>query len=197
MISIALIDDHHVVRSGFAQLLELQGDFQVVAEFASGNEALEKLPQLDVRVCICDIAMPEVTGTELIAHLPKSVAVIMLSMYDSEALIRQCLKNGAMGFISKRCSPYELFNAIRTVAQGGCYLSPDLARKLASCNSDTLTKREFEVAGKIVLGMTVKQIAAELNLSPKTVHIHRSSLLSKLDVRNDIELIRKLYGTGL
>lgn len=160
------------VRSGFAQLLGLEPDLQVVAEFGSGREALAGLPGRGVQVCICDISMPDISGLELLSQLPKGMATIMLSVHDSPALVEQALNAGARGFLSKRCSPDELIAAVHTVATGGCYLTPDIAIKLASGRQDPLTKRERQVAEKLAQGMAVKEIAAELGLSPKTVHVH-------------------------
>ena len=193
MTTIALIDDHLIVRSGFAQLLGLEADFQVVAEFGSGREALAGLPGRGVQVCICDISMPDISGLELLSQLPKGMAIVMLSVHDSPALVEQALNAGARGFLSKRCSPDELIAAVRTVAAGGCYLTPDIAMKLAAGRRDPLTKREREVAEKLAQGMAVKEIAAELGLSPKTVHVHRANLLEKLGVSNDVELARRMF----
>ncbi len=95
MTTIALIDDHLIVRSGFAQLLGLEADFQVVAEFGCGREALAGLPGRGVQVCICDISMPDISGLELLSQLPKGMATIMLSVHDSPALIEQALNAGA------------------------------------------------------------------------------------------------------
>ena len=176
MTTIALIDDHLIVRSGFAQLLGLEADFQVVAEFGSGREALTGLPGRGVQVCICDISMPDISGLELLSQLPKGMATIMLSVHDSPALIEQALNAGARGFLSKRCSPDEL-----------------IAMKLAAGRQDPLTKRERQVAEKLAQGMAVKEIAAELGLSPKTVHVHRANLLEKLGVSNDVELARRMF----
>ncbi len=99
MTTIALIDDHLIVRSGFAQLLGLEADFQVVAEFGSGREALTGLPGRGVQVCICDISMPDISGLDLLSQLPKGMATIMLSVHDSPALIEQALNAGARGFL--------------------------------------------------------------------------------------------------
>ena len=176
MTTIALIDDHLIVRSGFAQLLGLEADFQVVAEFGSGREALAGLPGRGVQVCICDISMPDISGLELLSQLPKGMAIVMLSVHDSPALVEQAL-----------------IAAVRTVAAGGCYLTPDIAMKLAAGRRDPLTKREREVAEKLAQGMAVKEIAAELGLSPKTVHVHRANLLEKLGVSNDVELARRMF----
>ncbi|ALP40050.1 transcriptional regulator UhpA [Aeromonas schubertii] len=193
MITIALIDDHLIVRSGFAQLLSLEPDLEVVGEFGSGQEALAGLPGCAPRVCICDISMPDISGLDLLSKLPRGLAVIMLSVHDSPALIEQALKAGAKGFLSKRCHPDELIAAVRTAASGGCYLTPEIAQKLACARQDPLTSRERQVAERLAQGMEVKAIAAELGLSPKTVHVHRANLMEKLGVGNNVELARRLF----
>lgn len=192
MIHIALIDDHQIVRSGFATLLNLESDLQVVAEFGSAKEALNGLFGRRVDVCICDISMPDQSGLELLKQLPKGLAVVMLSVHDSPALIEQALQNGAKGFLSKRCSPDELIAAVRTAAKGGCYLTPDIAQKLASSNQDPLTNRERQIAQLLAQGLDVKSIAEQLGLSPKTVHVHRANLMDKLHVSNNVELAHRM-----
>ncbi|WP_338891638.1 transcriptional regulator UhpA [Aeromonas rivipollensis] len=192
MIKIALIDDHQIVRSGFAQLLNLEPDLRVVAEFGSAADALAGLPGSGVQLCVCDISMPDQSGLDLLRQLPAGLAVVMLSVHDSPALIEQALQAGAKGFLSKRCSPEELIAAVRTAAQGGCYLTPDIAYKLASSHRDPLTNREREVAQLLAGGMEVKAIAERLGLSPKTVHVHRANLMDKLNVSNNVELAHRM-----
>ncbi|MCE9952089.1 transcriptional regulator UhpA [Aeromonas allosaccharophila] len=192
MIKIALIDDHQIVRSGFAQLLNLEPDLQVVAEFGSASDALAGLPGSGARVCVCDISMPDQSGLDLLKQLPSGLAVVMLSVHDSPALIEQALQTGAKGFLSKRCSPDELIAAVRTAAQGGCYLTPDIAQKLASSSRDPLTNREREIAQLLAQGLEVKAIAEQLGLSPKTVHVHRANLMDKLKVSNNVELAHSM-----
>ena len=190
MIKIALIDDHQIVRSGFAQLLNLEPDLRVVAEFGSAADALAGLPGSGARVCVCDISMPDQSG--LLKQLPSGLAVVMLSVHDSPALIEQALQTGAKGFLSKRCSPDELIAAVRTAAQGGCYLTPDIAQKLANSSRDPLTNREREIAQLLAQGLEVKSIAEQLGLSPKTVHVHRANLMDKLKVSNNVELAHRM-----
>ena len=194
MTTIALIDDHLIVRSGFAQLLGLETDFQVCRRIRQRPPRRWRgWPGRGVQVCICDISMPDISGLALLSQLPKGMATIMLSVHDSPALVEQALTPAARGFLSKRCSPDELIAAVRTVAAGGCYLTPDIAMKLAAGRQDPLTKRERQVAEKLAQGMAVKEIAAELGLSPKTVHVHRANLLEKLGVNNDVELARRMF----
>ena len=192
MIKIALIDDHQIVRSGFAQLLNLEPDLRVVAEFGSAADALAGLPGSGVQLCVCDISMPDQSGLDLLRQLPAGLAVVMLSVHDSPALIEQALQAGAKGFLSKRCSPEELIAAVRTAAQGGCYLTPDIAQKLANSSRDPLTNREREIAQLLAQGLEVKSIAEQLGLSPKTVHVHRANLMDKLKVSNNVELAHRM-----
>lgn len=192
MIKIALIDDHQIVRSGFAQLLNLEPDLRVVAEFGSAADALAGLPGSGVQLCVCDISMPDQSGLDLLRQLSAGLAVVMLSVHDSPALIEQALQTGAKGFLSKRCSPDELIAAVRTAAQGGCYLTPDIAQKLANSSRDPLTNREREIAQLLAQGLEVKSIAEQLGLSPKTVHVHRANLMDKLKVSNNVELAHRM-----
>ena len=148
-------------------MLNLEPDLRVVAEFGSAADALAGLPGSGVHLCVCDISMPDQSGLDLLRQLPAGLAVVMLSVHDSPALIEQALQAGAKGFLSKRCSPEELIAAVRTAAQGGCYLTPDIAHKLASSHRDPLTNREREVAQLLAGGMEVKAIAERLGLSPR------------------------------
>ncbi len=145
MITVALIDDHLIVRSGFAQLLGLEPDLQVVAEFGSGREALAGLPGRGVQVCICDISMPDISGLELLSQLPKGMATIVLSVHDSPALVEQALNAGARGFLSKRCSPDELIAAVHTVAPKTVHVHrANLLEKLGVSNDVELAHRMFD-----------------------------------------------------
>ena len=125
MTTIALIDDHLIVRSGFAQLLNLEPDFQVVAEFGSGREALAGLPGRGVQVCICDISMPDLSGLELLSQLPKGMAIIMLSVHDSPALVEQALNAGALGVVQMN-GRYLLVEAA-VLAEAATIFAPSVA----------------------------------------------------------------------
>ena len=186
MIKIALIDDHQIVRSGFAQLLNLEPDLRVVAEFGSAADALAGLPGSGARVCVCDISMPDQSGLELLKQLPSGLAVVMLSVHDSPALIEQALQTGAKGFLSKRCSPDELIAAVRTAAQGGCYLTPDIAQKLANSSRDPLTNREREIAQLLAQGLEVKSIAEPFGhaatQAPQPMQVAESMAMSAISL---------------
>ncbi|MDP9499959.1 response regulator [Bisgaard Taxon 45] len=191
MIKVALIDDHVIVRSGFAQLLALEKDIQVVGEFGSAKEARQQLPCVRPDVCIIDISMPDETGLELLKAIPSGIHCIMLSVNDSDIMVRKALELGAKGYLSKRCHPDELIQAVHAVFAGGLYLMPELTSKLVnpvSSGTQQLTKRELEVCELLTAGFNAKEIAEQLNLSFKTVHVHRANAMSKLNVKNNVEL---------
>lgn len=195
MIKVVLVDDHIIVRSGFAQLLSLETDIEVVREFGSAQEARLGIPGSQATVCILDISMPDESGLSLLADLPEGIASIMLSVHDSVAIVEKALEAGARGYLSKRCSPDELIQAVRTAATGGCYLTPDIALKLASPDRGgkqltQLTKRERQIGEMLALGLDVKTVAAKLGLSHKTVHVHRANAMDKLNVKNNVELAK-------
>ncbi|WP_394143507.1 response regulator [Vibrio atypicus] len=194
MIKVSLIDDHEVVRSGFKQLLSLEEDIEVVGEYCSYSEAYDDLKIKKSEICILDISMPEKSGLDLLKKIAHDVDCIMLSVHDSVTMIEKSLDSGAKGFLSKRCSPDELVLAVRTVAKGGKYLPPNLSRKLVN-NTKTdcfkmLTKRELQVGEMLTRGLEIKEIAINLKLSPKTVHIHRANAMDKLNVNNNVELAK-------
>ncbi|OED61933.1 DNA-binding response regulator [Vibrio tasmaniensis ZS-17] len=195
MINVALVDDHVIVRSGFAQLLSLETDITVVGEFNSAAEARLGLPSCHPDVVILDISMQDESGLSLLEEIPSGIASIMLSVHDSPAMVEKSLELGAKGYLSKRCSPDELIQAVHTSVNGGCYLTPDIAIKLATpmknkASLNQLTRRESEVCQLLATGLDVKSIAVELGVSHKTVHVHRANAMDKLNVKNNVELAK-------
>ncbi|MDN3680749.1 transcriptional regulator UhpA [Vibrio tapetis subsp. quintayensis] len=202
MIKVALIDDHMIVRSGFAQLLSLEDDIDVVGEYGSAKEARAGLPTTLPMVCIVDISMPDESGLDLLQDIPSSIACVMLSVHDTAGMVEKALEAGAKGYLSKRCSPEELIQAVRTASAGGCYLTPDIALKLASGGRDAsylnkLTKRERQIGEMLASGLDVKSVALELGLSHKTVHVHRANAMDKLNVKNNVGLCKHFQGDGI
>ncbi|WP_086956434.1 transcriptional regulator UhpA [Xenorhabdus innexi] len=202
MIKIALVDDHVVVRSGFAQLLSLEPDIEVVGEFSSCAEARYGLPGSGAMVCILDISMADESGLSLLQDIPSGISCIMLSVHDSANMVEKALKSGARGYLTKRCSPDELVQAVRIVVNNGFYFSPDIVPKLTSSKSnpaslDHLTKRERQIAEMLATGMDVKAVAAELGLSHKTIHVHRANAISKLGVTNNVGLANYFASSDL
>jgi two-component system uhpT operon response regulator UhpA len=199
MISVALIDDHVMVRSGFAQLLSVESDISVIGEFSSAGEAFNVLSSAsNLNVAVIDISMPDESGLSLLGrlkHVKPDLKAIVLSIYDSSSFVSQAIDAGALGYLSKRCGPGELVTAIRTVAKGDRYLCADALFNLSNAPAPStalneLTKREKEVFEHLIQGKDVKEVAYDLSLSHKTVHVHRANILGKLSLSNNVDLIR-------
>ncbi|NDJ57797.1 response regulator transcription factor [Enterobacteriaceae bacterium 4M9] len=197
MLSVVLIDDHAVVRSGFAQLLNLEADIDVVAQFGEAAAALSWLAHQSPDVAVMDIAMPDGDGLSLLrqvrARRPGFRAII-LSIYDTPAFVQSAIEAGACGYLTKRCGPEELVQAVRSVGAGGHYLCAEALNAMRSAGQPAgvlkeLTPREREIFTLLVRGESVRSIAESLVLSHKTVHAHRASILGKLQCNTTIELV--------
>ena len=197
MIKVALVDDHIVVRSGFAQLLMLEPDIHIVGEYSNGQEAWPYLAHDDIDVAVMDLSMPGESGLQLQSRLKQKrpdFRTIILSIYDTPAFVQSALDSGARGYLTKRFGPEELVQAVRAVHQGGCYLCSDAMKALRHTPEKedalhTLTPREREIFNLLVQGVNVKTIAVQLNLSHKTVHVHRANVLGKLGCETTIDLV--------
>jgi two-component system, NarL family, response regulator FusR len=194
MINVALIDDHNVVRSGFTQLLSLEKDILIIGEYGSAAEAWAGLPTIDVHVVIMDISLPDENGLSLLKRLRQKMPdfrAIILSIYDTTACVQSAMTIGARGYLTKRCGPDELVQALRIVSSGGLYLCPDAQRALRHIpqHLETLTPREKEVFQLLINGSSVKSIGEQLSLSHKTVHVHRANILVKLQCETTVELV--------
>ena len=212
MIRVVLADDHHLVRQGLRALLERADDIEVVGEAADGQEALGVVERLLPDVLLVDIAMPHLNGVEAVGRLrglKVKTRSLILSMYTDDTLVRQALRNGANGYLLKRAVADELLLAVRAVARGDTYLSPEVAGPLltplvaGSANAETggplehLTSREREVLQLIAEGHTNREIAAHLTLSEKTVEKHRGHLMTKLAAHDTAALVRFAIKHGL
>ncbi|BDN98546.1 UNVERIFIED_ORG: LuxR family two component transcriptional regulator [Citrobacter freundii] len=197
MIHVVLVDDHVVVRSGFAQLLSLEDDLNVAGQYSSAAQAWPALLHDDVNVAVMDIAMPDENGLSLLKRLraqKPGFRAIILSIYDSPTFVQSALDAGASGYLTKRCGPEELVQAVRSVGMGGHYLCADALRALRGGEQpaqvlEVLTPREREVFDLLVKGDSVKEIAFKLDLSHKTVHVHRANVLGKLQCHSTIDLV--------
>lgn len=197
MIGVVLVDDHVVVRSGFAQLLSLETDIQVQGQYSSAAEAWPMLSRQPVDVAVLDVAMPDENGLSLLKRLRArrpGFRAIILSIYDTPAFVQSALDAGASGYLTKSCGPEELVQAVRAVGMGGHYLCADALRALRGGAQpakvlEVLTPREREIFDLLVKGESVKAIAAQLDLSHKTVHVHRANVLGKLQCATTIELV--------
>jgi len=206
-IRVLLADDHAVVRAGFQRLLETAEGITVVAEAESGASALEQCSNLSIDVAVIDLSMPGMTGLELIPQLRRVAAetrILVLSVHENEPFPSTALQRGAAGYLSKRCAAEELIAAIRQVARGERFIGRDVATELAldhvsgnKAELKGLTPREFQVFATLARGKSVNDIAKEIFLSPKTVHVYRRNILHKLNAKSTADLVRIAIRNGV
>ena len=185
-ISVLIVEDHPVVRSGIRMLLTEEGDINVLAEASNGREALTYLETIKPDLLLLDISMPEVNGLEVTQHVR-----------EDERYFFQLLRAGATGYIVKGAAPNDLVSAVRAVAAGQAYLYPSLARLLAKEPDTVLSARELEVLQLTAQGLTAREVGKKLSISSNTVERHRANIMSKLGVSNRAELIRYAIRRGL
>ncbi|HEY2968148.1 MAG TPA: response regulator transcription factor [Casimicrobiaceae bacterium] len=201
MIRVVIADDHTIVREGLKQLLLAASDLEVAGEARDGNEVLERVRGSDFDVLLLDMSMPGRSGMELIRQVksekPK-LRVLVLSMHAEHQYAVRAIKAGASGYLTKDSASRELVSAIRKVAGGGAFISAEVAEALAlgampqaeGPPHASLSDREYQVFRLLVSGKSVSDIAAELNLSAKTVSTHKARLMEKMALSNEAELIR-------
>jgi DNA-binding NarL/FixJ family response regulator len=200
LISIFLVEDHHIMRRGLASLLTLEQGAHIAGEAASGEEALEKLAGAELpNLIIMDISLAGMNGIEttraILARYPQA-RVLVLSMYNNPTFVHQVLEAGALGYILKESMVDELHAAIEAVMSGKIYLSEavtpkvDFNQKPGSPPYEPLTPREMEVFQRLAAGMSVKDIADDLVVSIYTVYTHISNIKRKLGVEKSADMIR-------
>jgi len=201
MIRILLADDHAMVRTGLKEILADTGDIAVTGEATNGHEVLERIRGHDYDVAVLDMSMPGRGGIELIKQVKRErprLRILVLSMHSEQQYAVRALKAGASGYLTKDSAADQLVAAIRRIAAGGAYVSPETAERLAlgaAPNSEAaphtlLSDREFQVFQMIARGVSVSEIARELSLSVKTVSTHKTRILEKMGLANQAELIR-------
>ena len=198
-IKIIVADDHSLFRSGLIRMLSTIADFQVVGEAADGDHALTLARELDADLITLDLNMPGISDMYLIKEIKKfkpNLKILIISMHDESFLVKQTLKNGANGYITKNSTADELENIIKTIKKNGRYISPDLANNLIfedeASGSTALTSREIQILRMITQsGMSLVEIAKNLKLSPKTVTSHKANIMTKLNAKSNLDLIRK------
>lgn len=211
-IRILVADDHTVIRRGIVGLLNTQPDMEVIDEAGTGREAVAKAEATSPDVVLLDVAMPDLNGlgaTRLIKGQSPGVQVLILTMHDRADYLFQALRAGASGYVLKGADTEDLLTAVRSVARGGVYLFPPVAKELLNdylrrveagedvANYDGLTDREREILQLIAEGKTATQIADGLCISPHTVQSHRDNIMTKLDLHNRAALIRYAIQRGL
>src|SRR5580765_1073725 len=210
-ISVLLVDDHTIVRQGLKALLNSEKNITIAGEAQTGREAVDLVSQLWPAVVIMDLAMPRLNGAEATRQILKAVPsakVIVLSTYGDDEHVQQALAAGAAAYLLKQTAAEDVVDAIREVSKGNAYFSPAIAKRLreqtVQQSGETprtpdveLTQREAEVLQLIAEGYANKQIAAELNLSVKTVEKHRQQVMQKLGIHNIAGLVRHAAAKGI
>ena len=203
LLRIVLADDHPVMREGLKGLLNAQQDMQVVGEAADGQSAWQTAVALRPDVVVMDLSMPVLGGPEATERIRRDcpdVRVLALTVHEESIYLRQLLRAGASGYVLKRAAAADLVRAVRVVAGGGTYIDPAIANQLIGSylggNADTdlgperLSDREREVLVRIAKGYSNKEIAAELDLSVKTVETYKSRMGEKLDLKTRVDIVR-------
>src|SRR5437764_4557779 len=210
---VLLVDDHKIMRDGIKAILKQSGDFQVGGEAETGPEAIQICKKHHPDVVIMDIGLPGLNGiettTEILRHNPEA-KIIVLSMYDDEHSVVSAIRSGARAFVLKKASDDDLLDALRTVAKGGSYLSPQVSDRLlqriqrGDLESQKLTPaleglspRELQVLRLVAEGKTSKEIAVMLDLGLQTVRSYRKTMMKKLGVNNVAGLTQVALAAGI
>ncbi|HZT28313.1 MAG TPA: response regulator transcription factor [Bryobacteraceae bacterium] len=211
--TVLLADDHRLLLDGLRTILEHAPDFQVVAEAENGHEAVQSCKQLQPDLVVMDIGLPGMNGVEATVEITRhcvNTKVLILSMHDDENAVVSALRSGARGYVVKRASSSDLINALRTVARGGSYLSPQVSERLLhriQCGDlevhrdraslEVLSPRELQVLRLVAEGKTSKDIAVLLDLGVQTVRTYRKTMMKKLGVNNVAGLTQMALSAGL
>jgi DNA-binding NarL/FixJ family response regulator len=208
MANILIVDDHPIFREGIKKILATSVTFNVAGEADNGREALMLATQNSYDMIILDVAMPEISGLEVLERLKSSrpeVPVLIVSMYSEKRYALQALKNGASGFLTKDSAAKELTSALNKIMAGGIYVSSGVADQLLTDLKEPdktplhqrLSGREFQILQMIASGKRLKEIARELSLTVSTVSTHRLRILEKMRLKNNAEIIHYAIRQGL
>lgn len=211
MINIILVDDHPIIRQGLRGLLEMEDDLKVIAEAGDGQSALEVIESHPANLLILDISMPGLNGLDLARRVSKDdpkMKIVILSMHSDESFVLKALRNGVHGYVLKASATEDLIQAIRTVLRGEFFFSAPISQRAVSLYVEKakedmpdpyemLTDREREVLQLSAEGYTASQVAEKLYLSQRTIEMHRANFMSKLNLRNQTELIRFALHQGI
>jgi two-component system, NarL family, invasion response regulator UvrY len=200
VIRLVVVDDHPVVRKGLVQILAAEADMTVVGEAIDTASALDLLGKAEVDVLVLDVMMPGRSGLEFLKELKQlypKMPVLILSQYPEDQMAVRAIRSGAAGYLTKDSAPEQLVEAVRRVHTGRKYLTAQTAELLAdSVESgqehphEQLSDREFDVFRRLATGQSVSDIAADLNLSVKTVSTYRARVLEKMNMRSNADITR-------
>jgi len=203
MTRVLIADDHAIVRAGLRALLMEDPEFQLVGEAVGGYETIELLEKTNPDVLILDLSMPDLDGISVTRKIKPqfpNLKILILTLHEDEALLKEAIKAGAAGYILKRAAESELISAIRVILRGDLYIDPSMVRGLLEESRnpqvnqknppESLTPRETEILKLIVEGYTNRQIGQELNISIRTVEGHRANISDKLGLHSRVELVR-------
>ncbi len=208
MIRIVIADDHAIVREGLKRIVSAAGELEIVGEAGDGTEVMRVVREREFDVLVLDLSMPGRSGMELIklakAEKPR-MRILVLSMHQEQQYAVRAIRSGASGYLTKESAPALLVQAITKIAGGGAFISAEVAEQLAlgvmpggqAAAHETLSDREFQVMKQLVTGLSVTDIAAQLNLSVKTVSTHKANLMQKMGLSNQAELVRYAIKHGL
>lgn len=209
MIRILIADDHAIVRAGLRALITSESSLELAGEAAGGWEAIDLVEKTRPDILLLDISMPDLDGIAVTKKLKPQypdLRILILTVHEDEALLREAIRAGASGYVLKRAAESELLSAIRIVMRGDMYVDPAMLRSLFLEERGTpsdrqpvepLTPREIEVLRLIVQGYTNRQIAEKLCISVRTVEGHRANICGKLGLRSRVELVRYAREHGL
>jgi DNA-binding NarL/FixJ family response regulator len=215
--AVLLADDQQLMRMAFRMVIETQPDMRIVGEVANGREAVEATQRLAPDVVLMDVRMPEMDGVEatrLVVESGSDARIIILTTFDLDEYVYAALRAGASGFLLKDAQPADLLSAIRAVAHGDAVIAPSITRRLLSNYAQrlpvreqpdddrrnqlaALTAREHEVLLEVASGISNSEIAERLVLSEATVKSHVGRILSKLKLRDRVQIVVFAYETGL
>jgi DNA-binding NarL/FixJ family response regulator len=202
LLKIFIADDHALIREGLKRLVDSAPDLEVIGEAADGAQACTRVAALRPDVLLLDLSMPRMSGVEAARQITREcpdTKVLGLTVHEDPSYLRELLEAGAAGYVLKRSAPDELVSAIRSVAQGGVYVDPRVASVLigsvtqstrVGSNLVDLSSREVEVTRLLARGYSNKEIAAQLNLSVKTVETYKARSMEKLGLKSRVDLIR-------
>jgi DNA-binding NarL/FixJ family response regulator len=212
--TILIVDDHPLFREGLKALIGSHSGFEVVGEAENGKQGIQKAKKLRPDLVIMDLSLPDQSGidvTHRIRSMLSETRIMILSMHSQIENITKAFQAGAYGYVVKESAAERLFECLKAIAKGDYFLDASLSHKvvknlieadkkeakITDSSYNTLTPREQQIMGLIAEGLSTKDIADQLFISPKTVENHRSNIMNKLDLHNTMELVRYAAKLGI